>query len=92
MPAGHYTNRLIVVTIGLLAPLALAFFPRLRLPAVVLELVLGIVIGPSGLGWAKPDLPVSILALIGPRPLAERRAIAQPPGGNAAPRQRLRNI
>lgn len=65
MPAVHYTNLLIVVTIGLLAPLALGFFPRLRLPAVVLELVLGIVIGPSGLGWAKPDLPVSILALIG---------------------------
>jgi Kef-type K+ transport system membrane component KefB len=65
MLAVHYTNRLSVVTIGLLAPLALGFFPRYRLPAVVLELVLGIVIGPSGLGWAKPDLPVSILALIG---------------------------
>jgi Kef-type K+ transport system membrane component KefB len=62
----HYANLLIVVTIGLLAPLALGFFPRFRLPAIVLELVLGIVIGPSGLGWAKPDLPVSILALIGP--------------------------
>src|SRR5204863_5687035 len=65
MPAVHYTNLLSVVAIGLLAPLALGFFPRFRLPAVVLELVLGIVIGPSGLGWAKPDLPVSILALIG---------------------------
>jgi Kef-type K+ transport system membrane component KefB len=65
MPAVQYTNLLIVVTIGLLAPLALGFFPRFRLPAIVLELVLGIVIGPSGLGWAKPDLPVSILALIG---------------------------
>ena len=64
MPAVHYTNLLIVVTIGLLAPLALGFFPRFRLPAIVLELVLGIVIGPSGLGWAA-DLPVSILALIG---------------------------
>src|SRR4051794_17134682 len=65
MPAVHYTNLLIVVTIGLLGPLALGFFPRFRLPAIVLELVLGIVTGPSGLGWAKPDLPVSILALIG---------------------------
>src|SRR3954470_15661788 len=65
MPAVHYTNLLIVVTIGLLAPLALGFFPRFRLPAIVLELVLGIVIGPSGLGWANPDLPVSTLALIG---------------------------
>jgi Kef-type K+ transport system membrane component KefB len=65
MPAVHFTNLLIVVAVGLLAPLALGFFPRLRLPAIVLELVLGIAIGPSGLGWVKPDLPVSILALVG---------------------------
>ena len=65
MPAVPYTNLLIVTAVGLIAPLALGFFPRLRLPAVVLELVLGIVIGPSGLGWAKADAPVSILALIG---------------------------
>ena len=65
MSAVHFTNLLVVVAVGLLAPLALGFFPRLRVPAIVLELVLGIVIGPSGLGWAKPDLPVSILASIG---------------------------
>ena len=29
----------------------------------MLEIVLGIVIGPSGLGWVQPDLPVSILSL-----------------------------
>ena len=61
MSAVHLTNLLIVVAVGLLAPLALGFFPRVRLPAIVL----GIVIGPSGLGWVKPDLPVSILALVG---------------------------
>src|ERR1700758_1531255 len=61
----HFTNLLIVVAIALLAPLVLGFFPRIRLPAIVLEIVLGIVVGPSGLGWVKPDLPVSILALIG---------------------------
>ena len=53
MPAVHFTNLLIVVAAGLLAPLALSFFPRVRLPAIVL----GIVIGPSGLGWVTPDLP-----------------------------------
>src|SRR6266568_4646904 len=61
----HFTNLLIVVAVALLAPLALGFFPRVRLPAIVLEIVLGIVIGPSGLGWVKPDLPVTILALVG---------------------------
>src|SRR5256714_14419995 len=57
----HFTNLLIVVAIALAAPLALGFFPRIRLPAIVL----GIIIGPSGLGWVRPDLPVSILSLIG---------------------------
>jgi Kef-type K+ transport system membrane component KefB len=61
----HYTNLLIVVVVAFVAPLALGFFPRLRLPAIVLEILLGIAIGPSGLGWASVDTPVSILALIG---------------------------
>jgi Kef-type K+ transport system membrane component KefB len=65
MPSVHFTNLLIVAAVGLLAPLGLGFFPRIRLPAIVLEIVLGIVLGPSGLGWVKPDLPVSILALVG---------------------------
>jgi Kef-type K+ transport system membrane component KefB len=65
MSAPHFTNLLIVVAAGVLAPLALGFFPRIRLPAIVLEIVLGIIIGPSVLGWVKPDEPVSILALIG---------------------------
>jgi Kef-type K+ transport system membrane component KefB len=60
-----FTNLLIVVAAGVLAPLALGFFPRVRLPAIVLEIVLGIALGPSGLGWVKPDAPVSILALVG---------------------------
>jgi Kef-type K+ transport system membrane component KefB len=61
----HAASLLIVVAAGLVAPLALGFFPRLRIPAIVLEIVLGIVIGPSVLGWAEPDLPVAILALVG---------------------------
>jgi Kef-type K+ transport system membrane component KefB len=65
MSAAHFTNLLIVVGAGVLAPLVLGYFPRIRLPAIVLEIVLGIVLGPSGLGWVKPDLPVSILALVG---------------------------
>jgi Sodium/hydrogen exchanger family len=56
---------LLIVAVGLLAPLALGFFPRVRLAAVVLEILLGIVIGPAGLGWAKPDAAVSILAVAG---------------------------
>jgi Kef-type K+ transport system membrane component KefB len=49
----------------LLAPLALGFFPRVRIPAIVLEILLGVVIGPSVLGWVKPDPPVALVALLG---------------------------
>lgn len=65
MPAIHFTNLLIVTAAGLAAPLALGFFPRVRVPAIVLEIVLGIVIGPAVLGWAKADLTVTVLALVG---------------------------
>jgi Kef-type K+ transport system membrane component KefB len=61
----HFTNLLIVVAAGFAAPLALGFLPALRLPSVVVELVLGIVLGPSVLGWAHADAPVSVFALVG---------------------------
>ena len=61
----HFTNLLIVVAAAFAAPLALGFFPRLRLPAVVLEILLGIVVGPSVLGWVTADAPVHILSRIG---------------------------
>jgi hypothetical protein len=67
MAETHFTNLLIVVVVvvSFAAPFALGLAPRLRLPAVVLEIVAGIVIGPSGLGWVQIDEPVQILSLIG---------------------------
>jgi Kef-type K+ transport system membrane component KefB len=65
MAQTHFTNLLIVVVVAFAAPFALGLAPRLRLPAVVLEIVAGIAIGPSGLGWVQIDEPVEILALIG---------------------------
>src|SRR4051812_9728061 len=65
MPEIHFTDLLIVVVVAFAAPLALGFFPRVRLPAIVLEIILGIVIGPAGLGWVEVDLPIQILSLIG---------------------------
>ena len=61
----HYTNLLIVVAVGFGAPLALGFFPRLRIPSVVVELVAGIVVGPAVLGWVHVDPPVAVLSAIG---------------------------
>lgn len=65
MPDTDFVNLLIVLVIAVAAPLALGFVPRLRVPAVVLEIVLGIVVGPSGLGWVDVDLVVQIVSLLG---------------------------
>jgi Kef-type K+ transport system membrane component KefB len=65
MPDVSFTNLLIVAAVAVLAPLTVGFFSRLRIPAVVLEIIGGIIIGPSVLGWVHVDLPVSILALFG---------------------------
>ena len=65
MPDIDFGNLLGVLVIALLAPLALGFAPRLRIPAVVLEIVLGVAVGPSALGWLEPDLSVQIVALLG---------------------------
>src|SRR5246127_5747063 len=65
MPDVSFTTLLIVAAVAVRAPLIVGFFPRLRVPAVVLEIIGGIIIGPSVLGWARVDLPVQILALFG---------------------------
>src|SRR6516162_1771361 len=65
MPDVSFTNLLVVAAIAVLAPLTVGFAPRLRIPAVVLEIIGGIIVGPSGFGWVRVDLPVQILALFG---------------------------
>src|SRR4051794_11503576 len=58
-------NLLLVMAVAFTAPLLLGLFPRLQLPSVVLEIVAGIVIGPSVLAWAEVDQAVQVIALIG---------------------------
>ncbi len=59
-------NSLVAVAgIALAAPLIVSLAPRLRLPAVVLEIVIGIIVGPAGFGWVDVDVPVRVLALLG---------------------------
>jgi Kef-type K+ transport system membrane component KefB len=65
MPDVSFVNLLVVVAVAVAAPLIVGYLPRLRVPAVVLEIVGGIIIGPSVLGWVRVDLPVAILALFG---------------------------
>jgi Kef-type K+ transport system membrane component KefB len=66
MPEISFDGLLIVAAAAFAAPFILGLFPRLGLPAVVLEIVAGIAIGPEGLGWVDPDdAPIEVLALIG---------------------------
>jgi Kef-type K+ transport system membrane component KefB len=65
VPDLSFTNLLIVAVVAAAVPLALGWAPRLRIPSVVLEIVAGVVLGPSVLGWVEVDLPVQVLALFG---------------------------
>jgi len=51
--------------VALAAPLALGLFPGVRLPSIVLEIVLGIVIGPDVLGWVSIDTAIQVISLLG---------------------------
>src|SRR5438045_9549721 len=59
-----FTSVAVVAVVAVIAPLAIAF-TGIRLPAIVLEILLGIVVGPQLLGWASNDEPVQVLSLIG---------------------------
>jgi Kef-type K+ transport system membrane component KefB len=59
------TNLLIVSVVAFGAPFVLGLFPSVRLPSVVLEIVAGIVIGPSVLDIVHVDQAIEVVALLG---------------------------
>jgi Kef-type K+ transport system membrane component KefB len=65
VPDVSFTNLLIIAVVAAAVPMALGWVPRLRIPSVVLEIVAGVVLGPSVLGWVEVDLPVQVLSLFG---------------------------
>jgi hypothetical protein len=60
-----FSSILVIAAVALLAPILVNLAPKLRLPAVALEIVIGVIVGPSGLGWLEIDLPVIVLSLFG---------------------------
>ncbi|MGH9025087.1 MAG: cation:proton antiporter [Acidimicrobiia bacterium] len=60
-----FANLAMVAAVAFVTPLALGLVPRLRLPDVVVEIVLGIVLGPAVLGWVEVDNAVRVLSVIG---------------------------
>jgi Kef-type K+ transport system membrane component KefB len=61
----EFGDLLVVVAVAFAAPFVLGLFPRVRLPSVVLEIIAGIVIGPSVLGLVEVDQSIEVVALIG---------------------------
>jgi Kef-type K+ transport system membrane component KefB len=65
IPELSFSGLFIVAVVAFSVPLVLGLAPRLRLPSVVLEIVAGIIIGPSVLGWVEVDPPIQVFALVG---------------------------
>jgi len=65
MDEPSFSGLLIVVSVAFAAPFLLGLFPAVKLPAVVLEILAGIAIGPAVLDWIEIDGTISVLATIG---------------------------
>src|SRR5947207_1666436 len=66
MPSVSFSGLAAVAAIAFVVPLLLGLTPpRARIPSVVIEILIGIVVGPSMLGWVTPDAPIRILAIVG---------------------------
>jgi Kef-type K+ transport system membrane component KefB len=65
VPEVSFSSLAVVASVAFAVPLFLGAARSFRMPEVALEILLGIVIGPSVLGWVKVDVPVQVLALVG---------------------------
>ena len=65
MPAITFSGMLIIALVAVAVPVALALVPRLPVPGAVLEVIAGILIGPSVLGWVHVNAPIQVLSDLG---------------------------
>jgi Kef-type K+ transport system membrane component KefB len=65
MALNELHSLLLIFTIAAVAPLLCEWVPRIRLPLVVAEIGLGILVGPQALGWAAAGPTIQVLANFG---------------------------
>jgi Kef-type K+ transport system membrane component KefB len=65
MSTTSFNGLLIISAIAVAAPILAASVRRVKLPSVVVEIVAGVIVGSSVLGWVRIDQPVSVVALLG---------------------------
>jgi Kef-type K+ transport system membrane component KefB len=61
----EYGNVLFVIAAAVAAPIVAGLAPKLRLPAVALEIIIGLVLGPALLGIVEIDVPLDVLSTFG---------------------------
>ncbi len=60
-----FTGLLIVGVVAVAVPLLLGLVPAVKMPAVVLEILGGILVGPAVLGWVHLDVAVQVVSDLG---------------------------
>ena len=65
MSTVSFNGLLIISVVAVAAPVLAAAVKRVKLPSTVVEIVAGIIVGPSVLAWVKIDQPVNVVALLG---------------------------
>ena len=65
MPTLSFDGVLVVALVAVAVPVALGLGQRLPIPGAVLEVLAGILIGPSVLGWVHVDAPIQVLSDLG---------------------------
>ena len=65
MGALSFNNVLVIGLVAVAVPALCALVPRLPVPGAVLEVVAGIILGPSVLGWVHVDAAVQVLSDLG---------------------------
>jgi Kef-type K+ transport system membrane component KefB len=65
MSTVSFGGLLIISVIAVAAPILAASVKRVKLPSAVVEIVAGIIVGPSVLAWVKINQPINVLALLG---------------------------
>jgi Kef-type K+ transport system membrane component KefB len=65
MPPLSFLGLVLVAGVAFLAPLVTELTRAHWLPAVVIEIVAGILLGPSVLNWVRVDAPLQVLSLLG---------------------------
>ena len=60
-----FTSLLVVGAVAVAVPLLLGLVPALKVPAVVLEILGGVLVGPAVLGWVHLDVAVRVTSDLG---------------------------